>query len=84
MLCSSAGPPYRCEICGRSYKYSESLAHHRKVHSGATRCALCGRVCSKVAALRLHLRNKHRLTAEQVRAMVPTRERNQPMEPWQM
>ena len=66
---------FRCEVCGRSYSSRVSLNHHSKMHAGATTCALCGRVCSRVADLRTHLRVVHKLSTDEIRAIVPTREK---------
>ncbi|KAF0314027.1 Zinc finger protein 721 [Amphibalanus amphitrite] len=66
---------FRCETCGKSYSSRVSLNHHSKMHAGATTCALCGRVSSRVADLRTHLKVVHKLSAQEIRALVPTREK---------
>ena len=45
------------------------------MHSGVTTCALCGRVSSRVADLRTHLRVVHKLSHQEIRTLVPTREK---------
>ncbi|XP_043244754.1 protein bric-a-brac 1-like isoform X4 [Amphibalanus amphitrite] len=70
----SGADSFRCETCGKAYSSRVSLHHHSKMHAGATTCALCGRVSNRVADLRTHLKMVHKLSAQEIRALVPTRE----------
>ncbi|KAF0288527.1 Broad-complex core protein isoform 6 [Amphibalanus amphitrite] len=67
----SRGVPLSCDVCGRIYHHISSLALHRKVHQGLTRCPVCGKVSSKVANLRRHLERSHRMSAEDIGRIVP-------------
>ncbi|XP_043199695.1 protein bric-a-brac 1-like isoform X4 [Amphibalanus amphitrite] len=68
---SQSGVPLSCDVCGRIYHHISSLALHRKVHQGLTRCPVCGKVSSKVANLRRHLERSHRMSAEDIGRIVP-------------
>ena len=67
--------PYECVTCGRRYWHPSSLRNHQKIHEGLTQCPLCGRVFGRVPDLRIHLRDVHLLTVDDVQAIVPTREK---------
>ncbi|XP_043199694.1 protein bric-a-brac 2-like isoform X3 [Amphibalanus amphitrite] len=69
---SQSGKGRPCPDCGRIYKHSGSLMLHRKVHQGLTTCPICGSVNNRVADLRSHMRTVHKLTREEVKAMVPS------------
>ncbi|XP_037094517.1 zinc finger protein 646-like [Pollicipes pollicipes] len=62
---------FACDVCGRFYAHAVSLGLHKKVHEGLTTCALCGKVLNKVADLRAHLRQVHRLSKDDVKKIVP-------------
>ncbi|KAF0311679.1 Broad-complex core protein isoform 6 [Amphibalanus amphitrite] len=62
---SSGGGGLPCPDCGKVYANSGSLSQHRRIHSGATLCRLCGTGLSRVAHLRRHLITCHRLSMEQ-------------------
>ncbi|XP_037083919.1 zinc finger protein 83-like [Pollicipes pollicipes] len=64
--------PLFCDVCGRKYFHVSSLALHKKVHEGLTTCVICGKVSSKVANLRRHLENSHKLSQEEIRRLVPS------------
>ncbi|XP_037094579.1 zinc finger protein 234-like, partial [Pollicipes pollicipes] len=64
---------FACDVCGRFYAHAVSLGLHKKVHEGLTTCALCGKVLNKVADLRAHLRQVHRLSKDDVKKIVPHR-----------
>ncbi|XP_043218431.1 protein bric-a-brac 2-like isoform X14 [Amphibalanus amphitrite] len=61
----SGGGGLPCPDCGKVYANSGSLSQHRRIHSGATLCRLCGTGLSRVAHLRRHLITCHRLSMEQ-------------------
>ncbi|XP_043244757.1 protein bric-a-brac 1-like isoform X7 [Amphibalanus amphitrite] len=68
---ADSGPPFSCDICGRSYSKRDSMIQHRKAHLGATTCVICGKVQGRVPDLRVHLKTKHKLTLDQIYALVP-------------
>ncbi|XP_037084186.1 transcriptional repressor scratch 1-like [Pollicipes pollicipes] len=69
------GGTHVCPVCGRQYTNPRSLEYHKKMHAGLTTCVLCGKVSSKVEHLRRHLENVHKLSQEDIRSIVPTRNR---------
>ncbi|XP_043204438.1 protein bric-a-brac 2-like isoform X2 [Amphibalanus amphitrite] len=74
----SGGAVHRCPICCRGYSNARSLEYHKKMHAGLTTCALCGKVTSKVEHLRRHLEHVHKLTQQDIRSIVPTRDKARP------
>ncbi|KAF0307713.1 hypothetical protein FJT64_002239 [Amphibalanus amphitrite] len=74
----SGGAVHRCPICCRGYSNARSLEYHKKMHAGLTTCALCGKVTSKVEHLRRHLEHVHKLTQQDIRSIVPTRNKARP------
>ncbi|XP_037094054.1 zinc finger and BTB domain-containing protein 49-like [Pollicipes pollicipes] len=62
-----------CKICGKWYGHEKSLSLHMKVHEGLTVCVVCGKVSSKVADLRKHLKMVHKLPQEDIDQIVPKR-----------
>ncbi|XP_037083918.1 protein bric-a-brac 2-like [Pollicipes pollicipes] len=72
---TAAAGAFACDVCGRFYAHAVSLGLHKKVHEGLTTCALCGKVLNKVADLRAHLRQVHRLSKDDVKKIVPHRKR---------
>ena len=66
-----AGAGFQCDVCGAVYRRRDSLADHRKHHEGRTTCHLCCATFSTVRSLRRHLRELHRLGADEVRRRTP-------------
>ena len=53
--------PYRCVTCSESFQTPTKLRLHVKVHAQDENrnCEVCGKAYGSVAALNLHIRNKH-------------------------
>ncbi|XP_057681333.1 zinc finger protein 646 [Corythoichthys intestinalis] len=49
--------PFRCQICGKSYRHSGSLVNHKRSHQvGTYHCTICRKKYPHLAALKSHLR----------------------------
>ncbi|XP_061121120.1 zinc finger protein 646 isoform X5 [Syngnathus typhle] len=49
--------PFRCQICGKSYRHSGSLINHKRSHQvGIYQCSVCRKKYPHLAALKSHLR----------------------------
>ncbi|XP_017274022.1 zinc finger protein 62 homolog isoform X2 [Kryptolebias marmoratus] len=49
--------PFKCHICGKSYRHSGSLINHKRSHQvGIYRCSICSKTYPHLAALKSHLR----------------------------
>lgn len=49
--------PFRCHICGKSYRHSGSLINHKRSHQvGIYQCSVCRKNYPHLAALKSHLR----------------------------
>ncbi|XP_029462753.1 LOW QUALITY PROTEIN: uncharacterized protein LOC115094144 [Rhinatrema bivittatum] len=49
--------PYKCNLCGRTYRHRGSLVNHKHTHqTGIYQCSLCPKQYSNVMALRNHVR----------------------------
>ncbi|XP_061562419.1 zinc finger protein 646 [Phycodurus eques] len=49
--------PFRCQICGKSYRHSGSLINHKRSHQmGIYQCSICRKKYPHLAALKSHLR----------------------------
>lgn len=49
--------PFRCHICGKSYRHSGSLINHKRSHQvGIYQCSVCRKSYPHLAALKSHLR----------------------------
>uniref|UniRef100_A0ACB8EVS5 Uncharacterized protein n=1 Tax=Sphaerodactylus townsendi TaxID=933632 RepID=A0ACB8EVS5_9SAUR len=49
--------PFRCEVCGRSYKHAGSLINHKQTHkTGLFHCGVCQREFYNLMALKNHNR----------------------------
>ncbi|XP_008560485.1 broad-complex core protein isoforms 1/2/3/4/5 isoform X3 [Microplitis demolitor] len=48
-----------CNVCGKHYSRSDSLAHHRSIHRGDTVCPICRAVFTRKYTMRCHLVNIH-------------------------
>ncbi|XP_053269412.1 zinc finger protein 646 [Pleuronectes platessa] len=53
----SAERPFKCQICGKSYRHSGSLINHKRSHQvGIYQCSVCRKSYPHLAALKSHLR----------------------------
>ncbi|KAK0172132.1 hypothetical protein PV328_005488 [Microctonus aethiopoides] len=50
---------WECNICGKCYNRSDSLAHHRSIHRGDTVCPICRTVFTRKYTMRCHMVNIH-------------------------
>lgn len=66
---------FSCDKCEKCFFHKESLNSHLKFHDGRTKCTLCQRVCATLQGLRHHLMLVHKMSAQQMREIVPTRAR---------
>lgn len=49
--------PFKCQICGKSYRHSGSLINHKRSHQvGIYQCSICRKSYPHLAALKSHLR----------------------------
>nr|XP_033800968.1 zinc finger protein 646-like [Geotrypetes seraphini] len=49
--------PYKCNLCGRTYRHRGSLVNHKHTHqTGVYQCSICPKQYSNVMALRNHVR----------------------------
>uniref|UniRef100_A0A1B8XWY3 Zinc finger protein 646 n=1 Tax=Xenopus tropicalis TaxID=8364 RepID=A0A1B8XWY3_XENTR len=49
--------PFRCEVCGRSYRHAGSLINHKQTHkTGIFRCAICQKPFFNLMAMKNHNR----------------------------
>ncbi|MEE6514578.1 hypothetical protein FKM82_022858 [Ascaphus truei] len=49
--------PFRCEVCGRSYRHAGSLINHKQTHkTGIFRCAICQKRFFNLMAMKNHNR----------------------------
>lgn len=49
--------PFKCPICGKSYRHSGSLINHKRSHQvGIYQCSICRKSYPHLAALKSHLR----------------------------
>lgn len=49
--------PFKCQICGKSYRHSGSLINHKRSHQvGIYQCSICQKNYPHLAALKSHLR----------------------------
>ncbi|KAM4697674.1 zinc finger protein 646 [Rhinophrynus dorsalis] len=49
--------PFRCEVCGRSYRHAGSLINHKQTHkTGVFRCAICQKRFFNLMAMKNHNR----------------------------
>ncbi|NXG67694.1 ZN646 protein, partial [Hemiprocne comata] len=53
--------PFRCGLCGRSYRHAGSLANHRHSHTtGLFHCLHCPKAFANLMALKNHQRGHAR------------------------
>ncbi|EAU77826.1 AGAP012669-PA [Anopheles gambiae str. PEST] len=50
---------YKCKVCGKGFVTCKSLNMHLHIHSGRTKCGICGAVLSRTANLKRHMKLKH-------------------------
>ncbi|XP_035909874.1 protein abrupt-like [Anopheles stephensi] len=48
-----------CPVCGKSFGTWKSLAMHSQIHTGRTRCSICGAVLSRTGNLKRHMKLRH-------------------------
>ncbi|XP_040922965.1 zinc finger protein 646 isoform X2 [Toxotes jaculatrix] len=49
--------PFKCQVCGKSYRHSGSLINHKRSHQvGIYQCSICRKNYPHLAALKSHLR----------------------------
>ncbi|CAJ1080839.1 zinc finger protein 646 isoform X2 [Xyrichtys novacula] len=49
--------PFKCQVCGKSYRHSGSLINHKRSHQvGIYQCSICRKSYPHLAALKSHLR----------------------------
>ncbi|CAN2388125.1 hypothetical protein PRIEUP_LOCUS14851 [Pristimantis euphronides] len=49
--------PYRCEVCGKSYRHAGSLINHKQTHkTGVFRCSICQKRFFNLMAMKNHNR----------------------------
>lgn len=53
--------PYRCDVCERNFKNTETLEHHKTSHERPFSCRVCKKGFMQVLSCRMHERLKHRL-----------------------
>ncbi|XP_057324777.1 broad-complex core protein isoforms 1/2/3/4/5-like isoform X4 [Microplitis mediator] len=53
---------FRCRICPKTFKHPISLALHKNVHAGQTKCPYCQHVFSRSYNMRKHILYKHKYT----------------------
>ncbi|XP_058057863.1 protein abrupt-like [Anopheles bellator] len=53
------GKKFQCKECDKAFATWKSLAMHRHIHSGRTKCKICGAVLSRTANLKRHMKLKH-------------------------
>lgn len=51
--------PFTCGTCGRSFSRNDSLAHHKNVHTGQTRCPVCRTLFTRKYTMKCHLFTAH-------------------------
>ena len=55
----TGGEMFACPVCEKVFLHESTLSSHLKVHTGETRCTVCGKVLSRRADLRRHARSVH-------------------------
>uniref|UniRef100_A0A182W8I2 BTB domain-containing protein n=1 Tax=Anopheles minimus TaxID=112268 RepID=A0A182W8I2_9DIPT len=50
---------YKCDVCDKRFVTWKSLSMHSQIHSGRTKCNICGAVLSRTANLKRHMKLKH-------------------------
>nr|CAD7406033.1 unnamed protein product [Timema cristinae] len=52
-------PQFPCEVCGRVFHRSDSLAHHKNIHTGKTRCPICHQLFTRKYTMMHHIKVMH-------------------------
>lgn len=52
--------PFKCHVCGRSFKYSINLTSHMQIHKDSYTCDECGRVFATKTDVKKHALNQHK------------------------
>lgn len=56
----SSETPFRCNICGKGFKYSINLSSHMQIHKDSYTCDECGRVFVMKSEAKKHALNQHK------------------------
>ncbi|XP_053406964.1 zinc finger protein 37-like isoform X6 [Mercenaria mercenaria] len=59
--------PYKCMVCGKAYKHSQSLFRHKNSHKTqqtSLMCEECGKTYSSKQSLKVHKAMKHKVDVE--------------------
>lgn len=52
--------PFRCNVCGKGFKYSINLSSHMQIHKDSYTCDECGRVFALKSDAKKHALNSHK------------------------
>jgi PR domain zinc finger protein 5 len=52
--------PFKCNVCGRGFKYSINLTSHMQIHKESYSCDECGRVFALKSEVKRHALNQHK------------------------
>lgn len=52
--------PFRCNVCGKGFKYSINLTSHMQIHKDSYTCDECGRVFAVKSEAKKHALNQHK------------------------
>nr|XP_018916153.1 PREDICTED: zinc finger protein 627-like [Bemisia tabaci] len=56
---TDANRPFKCDICGASYKHYTNLRSHQNSHTGETYCAICQKGLGTKPYFRTHMLKVH-------------------------
>lgn len=57
---TSNDTPFRCNVCGKGFKYSINLTSHMQIHKDSYTCDECGRVFAAKSEAKKHALNQHK------------------------